>query len=496
MSIEGLFTASHAYVDARMSFLVALHNRIRVKCFCTAFIFAWLAAGVAPSFAQGNVGIGTTTPDPSALLDLSSMNQGFLLPRMTTGQRNTIGSPATSLLIFDNTFNAFWYFDGVAWVPLNSGWQLTGNAATVDGVNFLGTTDNVPFTIRANNLRAIRIEPETNSPNIIGGYQGNYAKSGVNGSVIAGGGVLSAPNGVTTNFDFIGGGEGNIAGDGGEASFSVIGGGWGNASSAIGSSVLGGAFHIAAGPYSSILGGQGNLTYAFAQSIVGQFNDPLPAASVPGTYDTNTFQYPAFIVGGGRSATARYNSMMVDFMGVLELGEESRNSTFGAIPQLKISGSTSGYVGFKAAAATSSHSYTMPAQQGVANTILTNDGSGVLSWKALGTVGSQHFATTTLPSFGANTDNLALDPSKSLFRVSASTAINLSGLADTSNGRSIVLVNVGANSISVTNQDANSTVEYRVITGSGASDVLRPDKSIMLFYDGVTKRWRVLNQTP
>lgn len=499
MSTDGLFSASFASADAPTSLLIAFHKRMRVIWFCTALIFAFIAALATSLFAQNNVGIGTTTPDASAILDLSppAFNQGFLVPRLTTGQRNGISNPALSLLIFDKSYNAFWYFDGTNWVPFGQGWSLTGNAGTVDGVNFLGTTDNVAFTIRVNNLQAVRIVPMTNSPDIIMGYSGNAITNGVYGSVITGGGFVGSANQATNNYDFVGGGAGNLAGDNGGASgagrFAVIGGGSGNTASGLASSVLGGEFHTAAGQYSSILGGEGDLTYAFSQSVVGQFNDPVPSA--PYVCLSNTFQYPAFIVGGGTGTTGRYNSMIVDFRGVLELGEEGLNSTFSAIPQLKISGATSGYVGFKAAAATTSHSYTMPPAQGSANTVLTNDGSGTLSWSAVGSVGAQHFSTTTLTSFSASQNNLILDSTKSIFRISASSSINISGLADTSDGRAVLLTNVGASIITFTNQDAGSTAEYRILTGNGSNDKVVADKSIYLYYDGTTKRWRVISTT-
>lgn len=51
------------------------------------------------AFTQG-VGINTT-PDPSAMLDVSSTDKGMLVPRMTTAQRLAIPSPAESLLVFD-----------------------------------------------------------------------------------------------------------------------------------------------------------------------------------------------------------------------------------------------------------------------------------------------------------------------------------------------------------------------------------------------------------
>src|SRR6185437_2764330 len=45
-----------------------------------------------------------------------------------------------------------------------TGWALTGNTSTVDGTNYLGTTDNVPFTIRVNSNRAFRIQPASQAP--------------------------------------------------------------------------------------------------------------------------------------------------------------------------------------------------------------------------------------------------------------------------------------------------------------------------------------------
>jgi len=66
--------------------------------------------------AQDNMGIGTSVPNPSAVLHLEANDKGLLIPRLTTTQRNAIASPATGLLVFDTTSNQFWYFDGTIWV--------------------------------------------------------------------------------------------------------------------------------------------------------------------------------------------------------------------------------------------------------------------------------------------------------------------------------------------------------------------------------------------
>ena len=66
-----------------------------------------------------NVGIGTTTPAASALLDLSSTSKGLLPPRMTTTERNAITTPATGLVIFNTTTNSLEIRNSAAWVSLS-----------------------------------------------------------------------------------------------------------------------------------------------------------------------------------------------------------------------------------------------------------------------------------------------------------------------------------------------------------------------------------------
>ncbi len=62
-----------------------------------------------------NVGIGTTSPHPSALLDLADTTGGFLLPRLTTVQRDAIANPAVSLLIFNVDSQCLEMWNGQGW---------------------------------------------------------------------------------------------------------------------------------------------------------------------------------------------------------------------------------------------------------------------------------------------------------------------------------------------------------------------------------------------
>ena len=70
-------------------------------------------------FAGSQVGINTDLPDPSSILHIYSESEGVLMPRMTTAQKLAIASPATGLIIFDTSLNAFQFYDGTDWVYLS-----------------------------------------------------------------------------------------------------------------------------------------------------------------------------------------------------------------------------------------------------------------------------------------------------------------------------------------------------------------------------------------
>jgi len=66
-----------------------------------------------------NVGIGTATPNNSAVLDLTATNKGVLIPRLTTTQRKAIGNPAMGLMVFDTDKGSVMFYDGNAWRALS-----------------------------------------------------------------------------------------------------------------------------------------------------------------------------------------------------------------------------------------------------------------------------------------------------------------------------------------------------------------------------------------
>lgn len=103
---------------------------------------------------QAQVGVGTTSP--AGALDISSTNDGLLIPRIALTATNvaTVLTPTTSELVYNTTTSApgpnevtpgFYYWNGTLWVRVATGnsndWSLTGNSGTTAGTNYVGTND-------------------------------------------------------------------------------------------------------------------------------------------------------------------------------------------------------------------------------------------------------------------------------------------------------------------------------------------------------------------
>ncbi len=98
---------------------------------------------LATTVLKAQVAINTdgTSPDPSAMLDVKSTDMGFLLPRLTTVQRITLGSIATAgLVVYDTDLKKLCFHDGTGWSDVS-----TGNLWSHNGTNtyVTNTGDNV-----------------------------------------------------------------------------------------------------------------------------------------------------------------------------------------------------------------------------------------------------------------------------------------------------------------------------------------------------------------
>lgn len=93
----------------------------------TGLAGSWLGTSYTPTYIMAihggtkNVGIGTITPNASALLDLESTTKGLAIPTMTSAQASAIATPKKSLMLYvtdtNGTFTSagWWGYNGTIW---------------------------------------------------------------------------------------------------------------------------------------------------------------------------------------------------------------------------------------------------------------------------------------------------------------------------------------------------------------------------------------------
>jgi hypothetical protein len=81
--------------------------------------FTLLAAVLLTATTYAQVGIGTTTPDASSALDITSTTKGLLIPRMKAAERDLISPAATGLMIYQTDgAPGFYYYNGISWAEV------------------------------------------------------------------------------------------------------------------------------------------------------------------------------------------------------------------------------------------------------------------------------------------------------------------------------------------------------------------------------------------
>ncbi len=181
--------------------------------------------------SKAQIGIGTTSPNASAKLDITSTNKGFLPPRVTltgTADVATIASPATGLMVYNtatagtspsNVTPGIYYYDGSKWqriinqqpdatiefdkaTPTTSGVTFTPNTPASKDYVYLSTVDNSQWTY--NGTAYVTYSPPASTAwNLAGGTTdaGSNKTGGIvrSGKVGIGSGITSPSNILEVN---------------------------------------------------------------------------------------------------------------------------------------------------------------------------------------------------------------------------------------------------------------------------------------------------------
>lgn len=98
-----------------LTLVTLLHNpKLNMK----KIFYLFAIVGCINSVTAQNVGVGTTSPHPNAVLDITSTNKGVLLPRI--GDTTTVPSPPEGLIIYNKNTKSLYYYNGTRWLAVGN----------------------------------------------------------------------------------------------------------------------------------------------------------------------------------------------------------------------------------------------------------------------------------------------------------------------------------------------------------------------------------------
>ena len=164
---------------------------------------------------NAQTGIGTTTPNASAKLDVSSATQGFLPPRVTltgtndnTTIKNSAGTsitPATGLLVYNTATTTtdpfrvvpgYYYYNGTTWVSISNGLIIDNSKNASFTLN--AADNNKIFLITS--ASTVTVTVSNASPNILPvGFSCQFIQGSTGAITLSGSGItLNSANGLST----------------------------------------------------------------------------------------------------------------------------------------------------------------------------------------------------------------------------------------------------------------------------------------------------------
>jgi microcystin-dependent protein len=115
--------------------------KFRIGIYCLIFISLFTSR-----LSFGQIGINVNSPNKSAVLHISSITKGLLIPRLSITQRLALNNPAHALLVFDTDDSFFYFYDSTYnrgdenWTGLTP-WLFRDNLSDYDNVNLFYKRD-------------------------------------------------------------------------------------------------------------------------------------------------------------------------------------------------------------------------------------------------------------------------------------------------------------------------------------------------------------------
>jgi uncharacterized protein (TIGR02145 family) len=271
--------------------------------------------------SQAQIGLGTTSPNASAVLDITSINKGLLLPRMTTAARNLISNPAKGLLLYNTTTwsvetnsgdGGFPNWSSVSGAKGSNGLEGAIGATGAAGPNLLSVYLPTGFNNTMDGGSSIVLGGYNNKAiGIASGIAGGFHNTTIGGSSFIGGGINNTTQAVSNT---IFGGSTNYT----NGTNSFIGGGFTNSATGNNSVIVGGILNsissytldatISGGTTNSIVGenldatisgGANNMVNAINGTISGgKLNKALAiSATVSGGIGNQSKSYGEWVGG-------------------------------------------------------------------------------------------------------------------------------------------------------------------------------------------------------
>ena len=157
---------------------------------------------------NGQTGIGTSTPNASAKLEISATNKGFLPPRVALTATNLFApltglsgsdalATAAGLLVYNTTSNSnvtpgYYYWNGISWIQISNGLIIDNSRSA--GFTLAATDNNKVFLITSSSAITVIV------PNTLPiGFSCQIIQGGAGTITMAGSSVvLNSSNGFTT----------------------------------------------------------------------------------------------------------------------------------------------------------------------------------------------------------------------------------------------------------------------------------------------------------